>query len=276
MSGGLSIRLSAELVNDAPRRRMMQPSTYAETFFAGHQDGSVRSAAVVVPLILRHFRIGSVVDVGCGIGAWLAEFSRRGIADYLGIDGDYVSRDLLRIPADRFRAADLADFEPPSRQFDLACSLEVAEHLPADCAARFIARLVDLAPVVLFSAAIPDQGGTNHVNEQWQSYWAGLFRAHGYVGVDCIRPFIFNDDHVELWYRQNTIVFCRPDKIPPRFSPMTSDYEFDRVDPELLRAHSVQFKPTARSVFRDSKKLIRGALRNVMRSMAKRRNGADA
>src|SRR6202040_1046219 len=116
-------------------------------FFAGHQDGSVRSAAVVVPLVLRHSQIGSVIDVGCGIGGWLAEFERRGVTDYLGIDGDYVAGDLLKIPPDRFRAANLADFEPPPRQFDLACSLEVAEHLPADRAARFIAGLVKLAPV---------------------------------------------------------------------------------------------------------------------------------
>jgi SAM-dependent methyltransferase len=219
-------------------RRREAPAPYAASFFSGHRDGSARSAAVVVPLVLQTFEVASVIDVGCGIGTWLAEFARLGVTDYLGVDGDYVPRELLRIPADRFRTADLSRFEPPERHFDLACSLEVAEHLPAERAEPFVATLVTLAPVVLFSAAIPHQGGTNHVNEQWQSYWGKLFEAKGYVGVDCIRPFVFNDDRVELWYRQNTIVFCRPDRIPAKFKPMQTAYEFDRIDPELLRARS--------------------------------------
>src|SRR5262249_27564705 len=150
----------------------------------------------------------------CGIGAWLATFEQHGVTDHLGIDGDYVPRNLLRISTERFRVADLTELAPPDRRFDLTCSLEVAEHLPPACAPRFIATLVDLAPVILFSAAIPGQGGTNHINEQWQSYWGALFKAHGYIGVDCIRPFVFNDARVELWYRQNTIVFCEPGNIP--------------------------------------------------------------
>ena len=103
---------------------------YPETFYAKQQDGSISSAQVVVPIVLSLFQCHSVVDVGCGVGGWLKEFERHGISDYLGVDGDYVSRQLLKIPADRFMPLDLHNVIGLGRRFDLACSLEVAEHLP--------------------------------------------------------------------------------------------------------------------------------------------------
>ncbi len=228
---------------------------YNDAFFSGHQSGSARSAAVIVPLLLRHFSVRSVIDVGCGIGSWLAEFARYDISDYLGVDGDHVPRDLLAIARDKFFPADLTSFIAPERRFDLACSLEVAEHLPPGCANSFIKSLVDLSPVVLFSAAIPDQGGTGHRNEQWQSYWAALFRNHGYVALDCIRPVVFRDARVELWYRQNTLVFCAAENVPSGMSPTTSAYELDRVDPDLLHGRTLEREPRRR-------------LRNFFRSRA--------
>lgn len=211
---------------------MSQP--YSEAFYEGQQTGSVGSAEIVVPLVLSLFPARSVVDVGCGVGGWLKEFERRGVTDLLGIDGDYLPRHLLKIPSDKFMPYDLAELEDVGRRFDLACSLEVAEHLPERCAERFVSVLVKAAPVVLFSAAIPGQGGRDHINERWQSYWAGLFDRHGYVGVDCIRPSIFHHEGVKWWYRQNLLVFCEPDRRPPHIAPVTGAYDLDRVHPGLL------------------------------------------
>jgi hypothetical protein len=85
-------------------------------------------------------------------------------------------------------------------------SLEVAEHLPESRAASFVADLCRLAPVVLFSAAIPGQGGTGHVNEQWPGYWADLFGARGYSVSGALRWRIWNDCRVCNWYSQNMLV----------------------------------------------------------------------
>jgi glycosyltransferase involved in cell wall biosynthesis len=68
--------------------------------------------------------------------------------------------------------------------------------------------LVRHASVVLFSAAIPDQGGTAHLNEQWPSYWAELFARRGYQAYDAIRPAVWDDQQVAWWYRQNILVFA--------------------------------------------------------------------
>lgn len=211
-----------------------QRISYDESFYEGQKEGSVSSAQVVVPIVLSLFPSRSVIDFGCGVGGWLKEFERQGVSDYLGLDGEYVPADLLQIPADRFQPSDLRNLSDLGRRFDLACSLEVAEHLPGDCAKSFVLALVKAAPVILFSAAIPLQGGTDHVNEQRQSYWAKLFAESGYIALDCIRPAIFDDRRVEWWYRQNILMFCVPEKRPPGFAAAANPYDLDRIDPAMV------------------------------------------
>jgi SAM-dependent methyltransferase len=207
---------------------------YSSKFYAIQQAGSFASADIVVPHVLSLFRVSSVLDVGCGVGGWLQVFERHGITDYFGVDGDYIPLEMLKIPAEKFRPMNIANHMNFRRSFDLACSLEVAEHLPAECAEQFVEGLVKAAPVVLFSAAIPCQGGTAHLNEQWPTYWAALFARHGYVAVDCIRPWIYGNQHIDWWYRQNILIFCQGDKCPKGYQPTTNDYDLNRVDPGMI------------------------------------------
>jgi len=206
--------------------RRVEPSMqeeYSAEFFALQRASARASAEVVVPLVLELTRPASIVDVGCGTGTWLAVFAERGVEDVLGIDGPYVDRASLEIPQDRFLARDLASPFGLSRRFDLVVSLEVGEHLPERSAATFVEGLTALGPIVLFSAAIPGQGGTQHVNEQWPSYWAELFRRHDYVHVDCLRLRLWRDEAVARWYAQNMLFYVGRDELP-RF-------------PELARQH---------------------------------------
>jgi hypothetical protein len=100
-----------------------------------------------------------------------------------GFDGSWVSKELLEIPNDLFTEYDLTTPIKFGEPYDLAISLEVAEHLPEQSADTFIDSLTGLWDFVLFSAAIPHQGGVNHVNEQWQSYWAATFAERGYLAI---------------------------------------------------------------------------------------------
>lgn len=175
-------------------------------------ETSVPSAKEMVPEIVRLIDPVSVIDVGCGTGAWLSEFRARGVEDILGIDYDVSEEDLL-FPREKFLRVDLTRPFSIPRRFDLAVCLEVAEHLPVVSAHGFIGSLVRLAPVVLFSAAIPYQGGTHHVNEQWPEYWEGLFGAHGYAAIDCLRTEFWTNPNVAWWYAQNTVVFVQRDRI---------------------------------------------------------------
>lgn len=169
-----------------------------------------RSARIVLPIAQEACRPASVVDVGCGEGAWLSVWRELGVSDVLGLDGAHVARERLAIAPDRFRAADLSRAFSAPRRFDLAQSLEVAEHLPRASAEGFVASLCTLSDIVLFSAAQPGQGGERHVNERPPSWWAQLFERHGFVAFDAIRPAVVGDARVDPWYRFNTILFANP------------------------------------------------------------------
>ena len=207
---------------------------YDRAYYVGKQAGWSASAAAIVPALLRWFPARSVVEFGCGTGNVLAEFARNGAADVLGVDGGYVPRDLLRIPPERFRAADLMTLADVGRPFDVACSLEFAEHLSAARAEGFVALLAAAAPVVLFSAAVPGQGGLGHVNEQPQSYWARLFAAHGRVPVDVIRPAITGAPGADWYYAQNTLVYCPPDRVPAGCNVVRNPLYLDLLDDRVF------------------------------------------
>jgi glycosyltransferase involved in cell wall biosynthesis len=180
---------------------------YNDTFYVNQQSASSRSAKCVVPIVLSLCPVINVIDVGCGVGTWAREFLDRGIKDVLGIDGDYVNRDLLKIPQSCFHVCNLSEPIELNRRFELAVCLEVAEHLDQLRAEGFVADLTKLASVILFSAAVPGQGGTHHVNEQYLSYWAALFEAKGYTMLDVLRPRIWNDPKCDWTYRQNAVLF---------------------------------------------------------------------
>jgi hypothetical protein len=135
----------------------------------------------------------------------------NGVGEVIGIDGEYVDRSSLAIPAEDFLSRDLKLPIGLDRRFDLAVCLEVAEHLPESRAQGLVDDLVSLAPCVLFSAAVPGQGGTHHVNEQYLSYWKQLFVNRGYQSADYVRPLIAGNREVDWWYQQNIVLFAAPD-----------------------------------------------------------------
>jgi SAM-dependent methyltransferase len=209
----------------AESEQMETNTPYSRDFYLGQRGGSYTSAGVIVPIVKQIFAPRSVCDVGCGVGTWLRAWNDNGVTEIRGLDGDYVDRSQLMIDAANFRCHDLRQPLPSDAKYDLAMSLEVAEHLPPERSESFVAELTALAPVVLFSAAIPLQGGTDHINERWQSYWAGLFEKQGFAPLDVIRPAVWENQAVERWYRQNTIVYCRDDMVAD-YAPRCAGQKF--------------------------------------------------
>lgn len=184
-------------------------SGYDAAFYAELEETALPSARVIAPMLMGWMQIDSVLDVGCGDGSWLSVFREEGVGEVLGLDGPWVREDQLKIPGDCFARRSLDQgLELEGRRFDLAMTLEVAEHLPPPRAAGLVKELTQAAPVVFFSAAPPDQGGANHVNEQWPAYWADLFAAHGYRAIDAVRPAVWADERVCWWYKQNCLLFA--------------------------------------------------------------------
>lgn len=167
-----------------------------------------RSAAQIVPLICERFQPDSVLDVGCGAGDWLHAFRENGVGTVLGCDGPWVPASRLRIGPEGFRAIDFYEALPDLGRFDLACCLEVIEHLAPELEERIIEFLCRSADLVLFSAAIPGQGGYEHINERFQAFWIEKFAGLGFSAHDCIRPLIWMHEDVSWWYQQNCLVFA--------------------------------------------------------------------
>lgn len=189
----------------------MTKHVYSTDFYDYIDAGSRASARIVAGALLGEMTVASLLDVGSGHGAWAAEWLEAGVEDVVAVDGDYVNRDQLAIPPENFVAHDLARPLDLQRRFDLVQSLEVAEHLPADRAGGFVDSLVRHGDVILFSAAVPHQGGEHHVNEQPPEYWRRLFAQRGYDVFDWLRPRIAERREVRPWYRFNSYIYANED-----------------------------------------------------------------
>ena len=154
-----------------------------------------------------------MVDFGCGVGTWIKTGHELGVSEILGLEGDWLDKKHLVIPEDSFSHKDLTTSFNLNKQFDLAISLEVAEHIDEKYSNTFIDNLTSASKIILFSAAIPGQRGAGHVNEQWPEYWIEKFKAKDYVPLDIIRPYIWDDVNIKGWYKQNTLVFIHKNKL---------------------------------------------------------------
>ena len=219
----------------------MHISKYSPKFFAQQKIDSYQSAQVVVPLFLNLFPSKSVVDIGCVVGAWLKAFADNGVSVLKGVDGEWVDKKDLLIPEANFVCHELENDFDFSEHFDTAVCLEVAEHLSIDRADTLIKFLTGLAPVVLFSAAIPGQdlpGQMHHINEQWPEYWAQKFLAEDFLPLDVLRDKIWMNQGVKYWYQQNILVYISRD-----FLAKNGQYQPMLVDPQKLsRVHPKTYK----------------------------------
>ncbi len=246
--------------------------TYGHYFYKDRHQNTVRSANVILPIVMNVLpEVRSAVDFGCGVGTWLSVLKEKGVAEIQGIDGDWVEKDLLEIPEQKFRRADLEEVINLDRKYDLAISLEVAEHVKPESANRFVGNLTNSSDFVLFSAAIPFQGGVGHINEQWPDYWAGLFKDKGYVAVDIIRRAVWNEEGIPIWYRQNTLLFVKQKQMQKLKLDTDAHHLYSpisMVHPDTYLAKAVKMDRS--KTIKGSLKLFRRAVKNGLRSKIKK------
>lgn len=235
---------------------MSAPPQFAAAY---HYDSNVvgvssvrASAAAIVPIINDLFHPESVIDLGCGAGDWLSVWSEIAGCSIRGFDGAWVPKSSLCIQSSSFNTAEFCTKVPDLGSADLAMCLEVAEHVPDITGKEFVAALCQAAPIVVWSAAVPGQGGYGHINERYQDYWVREFAGHGFKPFDLIRPQIWMNSAVSWWYQQNLLIFASESAIQ-RFQlaacPMTvsivhpalyeqnrdpKNYSFRKMIPNIL------------------------------------------
>lgn len=158
---------------------------------------------IIVPYLINKFQPKSVVDVGCGIGTFLKVFSEKGVKKILGIDGEWVVANQLQIKNEEFLRADLEKPLTINDKFDMVLCLEVVEHLKETSSDIIVESLTSLGNIIVFSSAIVNQGGQNHINEQDYYYWQEKFSKKGYYYYDLFRNQFWNNSSVDWWYKQN-------------------------------------------------------------------------
>lgn len=198
----------------------------------------------IVPILVQLFQPESVIDVGCGLGNFLSVFRDYGVKDILGIDGNWVQLDKLYIDPVYFRSCDLESGFSIGRRFDMALCLEVAEHISEASADLFIESLVQISDCIIFSAAVPNQGGDHHLNEQPFSYWEKKFAQHGFVFHDIFRNFFWNDCNVKWWYKQNMFLVTRNSyELPVNMNGLIPTKSLNTyIHPELLDFHASRYR----------------------------------
>lgn len=203
--------ISPENIKDEIKKEINEQykKIYSNSYYTIQEYGSLKSAEIIVPMIINEFNPKSVIDVGCGIGSWLSVFYKNGITDFIGLDTEFINSENLKIPKDRFLKVDICKPINISEKYDLAVSLEVAEHIPEEFIDIYIESLIKLSDLILFSGAIPLQGDIKmgHVNEKWQSEWIKIFENKGYYVYDAFRKRIWDNINIEPWYIQNMFVF---------------------------------------------------------------------
>ncbi len=197
------------------------------------------AAEQVLPLLFETFKPTSILDVGCGLGNWIEVAKKLTGAEIIGVDGDYVDRRLLKIDENEFVERDLTKPFNLNTKFDLAICLEVAEHLPESSAEGFIKSITNHSDVIMFSAALPGQGGQNHINEQWPSYWQEHFNNCGFEMIDFFRFKIWNNTQIEYWYKQNLFLVVRKGHF---LANNENKMAYFLVHPELLELIHEQYQ----------------------------------
>ena len=220
----------------------MSHELYGQKFYNNIDLGSQTSASVILLILKEYLEIRSAIDVGCGTGRWVQSVEsvfQAHPSRIVGVDGDY-TRSWHAGLENNFIYTDLNKPISLDARFDLAMSLEVAEHLNESRASGFVADLCRLSSVILFSAAIPGQDGTGHVNEQWPDYWREKFRTNNYLMFDLVRPKIWLDERVEPWYSQNVFIFVHQDRTEliqklNCFRIEESDWRLKLIHPGIFR-----------------------------------------
>jgi SAM-dependent methyltransferase len=178
---------------------------------------AIDASSRVLPIVFGLFDVHSVLDVGCGTGAWLATAGQLGAERLTGVDAGWAKdwledTDMLDRAGFTFVPHDLRSARriDATDRHDLVISLEVAQHLPEWRAPSFVEELCTASTKVLFSSAVPRQFpplDSIMINNQWQSYWAALFRSHDFLPCDVIRPLVWHDEGIADYYRQNTLLY---------------------------------------------------------------------
>lgn len=121
-----------------------------------------------------------MLDVGCGTGAMVAVARKMG-TEAFGVDMHKHINASWIFQHDLTKPFSMAEKNLPS-QVPLVVSIEVAEHIPKtkhDVFCDTIANHLMIGGVLVFTSAVPGQGGEEHIGIEHPLYWRTKFHNRG-------------------------------------------------------------------------------------------------
>jgi len=192
---------------------------YSRKFYKSVDFRANESASSIFGILDKFLDVKSlksIIDVGCGSGAWLNAALNNTSARVYGYDlpesieinqsrfGDNFNKRLELVTSD-FESMKELKFQP----VQLGICLEVLEHLKDETGLRILESMSSSCDFILFSAATPGQGGTGHINERKHEYWLDKFRLNGFEVYDCIRPELQSKKNSARYYALNTFLLVK-------------------------------------------------------------------
>ena len=231
--------------------------------FKGHDAGRERriiNGDYLAEILYPMFKPETVIDLGCGLGFFLSSMQKYG-AKITAIDNDWVKELETAAPIKSYVFHDLNQPFASKKRFDLATSFEVAEHLDPERSEPLVQELCALSDTIAFSAAIPGQSGSGHINLKWQSDWAELFEQQGYLCYDAIRPAMAEKENAYFWFRQNALVFIKDDEDVP-----------DNVRGRLIKPEAAN--QVCRNLYKRKMRRAENEIKKLKKELAKYESGA--
>lgn len=195
------------------------------------------AAKKIAPIVSESIGVPkSIVDLGGGAGAFLKAFKELGTEKVVCIDHPSITAEDLLINQNEFLPCNLNKELPSPIKSELAISTEFAEHVSKDRSKSVVDFLTSCSNIILFSSAIPRQGGIEHINEQRPSFWRNLFQSRGYERVDIIRQKIIFDRSIPFWFPQNLFLYVNQKLLEQDQLNISVQSQF--IPPEFEIVHS--------------------------------------
>ena len=173
-------------------------------------------AAALADVLRLLYKPAVVADVGCNSGLYLEGFRDAG-CQVMGFDCDDEALALAAVPVTKI---DITSFKPIDFRADMALCLEVLEHIPAEKEDAALLNLCTVSDTIIFSAAVPGQGGDGHINCQPKQHWIDKFEELGFRAAEAEAEYILAQLNgypgIMGWLRNNLIVFHRQ-HVPSKF-----------------------------------------------------------
>lgn len=227
---------------------------YSDSFYLNQISGAYCSGKIYADILRGVFIPKTVIDIGCGRGAWLKAFKDSAEESdvqqmSIGLDGFWNSKDDLILQEVEYHSIDLNSLNTydNSCKVDLAISVETAEHIASSSTEKFVDKLCALSDVIIFSGAFKGQGGLFHVNERKHSDWAEFFLRNDYGVYDFFRSRVWGMTEVNYWYQQNVFLYVKNDSniahalADLKIHPISNTNFMDCVHPQAFADRSTFF-----------------------------------